>query len=80
MCVLENLYCVMWQTRDLNLDVKIFSWLQYVFTRVYAMQNKTVIFVFFNGNRVLEGGVTEKGILMLKTDCMIKCYSQWWNS
>lgn len=47
-----------------------------MFTRAYEMQNKTVIFVFFNGNRVLEGGVTEKGMLMLKTDCMIKCYSQ----
>lgn len=47
-----------------------------MFTRAYEMQNKTVIFVFFNGNRVLEGGVTEKGMLMLKTDYMIKCYSQ----
>lgn len=31
------------------------------------MQCKTVIFVFFNGNRVLEGGVIEKGMLILKT-------------
>lgn len=41
------------------------------------MKCKTKLsYLYFLMETVLEGGVTEKGMLMLKTDCMIKCYSQ----